>query len=126
MGKVSCYSGRVGPVPMGMVETSFNIPIRGTGPAARLRWDAIARGFMFGDPDFVSCRHRDCWVCMGQSGHPSVRQVAAFKPQLSSVKQRFPYGLLSGETYKNILARGSGGRVELGGPVLVRLFYFNL
>ena len=96
--KLSCQSLRIWPPPPGYWEQSVNIPVRGTGPEAEKQREDIARGMMFHDSKFVSCRHPDCWICMGQKTHPTAEQIAAFQAQPSrSLDQRSPWGILSGE-----------------------------
>ena len=96
--KLSCQSLRVFPAPPGYWEESISIPTRGgDGPEDRKWRDALYRGAMFGDPNFVSCKHPDCWICMGQKTHPTAEQIAAFVSQQYSINDRLPCGLLSGE-----------------------------
>ncbi len=95
--KLSCQSLRIYPAPPGYWEESICLPIRGDGPEDRKWRDDVYRGAMFGDPNFVSCKHPDCWICMGQATHPTEEQIAAFIPQQYSLNDRLPRGLLSGE-----------------------------
>ena len=93
--KSSCQSLRVYPTPPGFWEESICLPIRGDGPEVKKQRDAMYRGMMFGDITFVSCRHPDCWICMGQKTHPTVEQIAAFKPPAEGKR----WGVLSGEEW---------------------------
>lgn len=99
--KLSCQSLRVFPAPPGYWEESIHLPIRGDGddgPEAKKRRDALYRGAMFGDPNFVSCKHPDCWICMGQATPPTEEQITAFSFEPpSGLGRPLPCGLLSGE-----------------------------
>ena len=99
--KLSCQSLRVFPAPPGYWEQSICIPIRSDeieGPEAREQRNAMYRGFMFSNPEFVSCKHPDCWICMGQAAPPTKEQIVAFSfKHPNDLNRRLPYGLLSGE-----------------------------
>lgn len=97
--KLSCQSLRVFPAPPGYWEQEVCIPIRTDDEDGRKKWEAIARGMMFSSAGFVSCRHPDCWICMGQEDHPTPEQVAAFKPLPSTTGRRLMWGVLPGEEW---------------------------
>jgi hypothetical protein len=96
--KLSCQSLRVFPAPPGYWEQELCIPVRGTGPEARKQREDVARGMMFRTREFVSCRHPDCWICMGQEEHPTPEQIAAFNPPPSTTGPP-QWGVLSGEEW---------------------------
>lgn len=100
--KLSCQSLRIFPAPPGYWEQEVYIPVRGTGPKAQKKRNDIARGMMFGNPKFVSCRHPDCWICMGQKDHPTAAQISAFeaRPEAKmNLNRQMPQGVLEGEEY---------------------------
>lgn len=94
--KLSCQSLRIFPAPPGFWEQELCLPVCGTGPEAQKQREDMARGAMFGSPNFISCRHPACWICIGQKTHPTAEQIAAFSHP-PATRGPLPRGVLSGE-----------------------------